>query len=83
MGTVDVQLTLAEAAQVLDPAISERALRDIITALRIPAAGVRRNGHAGRPAFAYDAAGILKLHAAISPWLAEGSHQEESALLSA
>jgi hypothetical protein len=65
-----VTLTLAEAAAVLDPPISERQLRAIVGALRWQPLGQRRDGRPGRPAARYDAGEILKLHAALAPWLA-------------
>lgn len=64
-----VTLTLAEAAAVLDPPISERQLRAIVAALRWQPAGHHRTGQAGRPAARYDAAELMKLHAALAPWL--------------
>ncbi len=64
-----VTLTLAEAAMVLDPPVSEQQLRAIVTALGWQPHGVRHTGKAGRPAPAYDAGELLKLHAAITPWL--------------
>ena len=68
-----VTLTLAEAAMVLDPPVSERQLRAIVAALHREPSGHRRNGRAGRPAARYDAAEIMKLHAALAPWLARDS----------
>lgn len=68
-----VTLTLAEAAQVLDPPVSERQLRAIVAALRLQPCGQRRDGRPGRPAARYDATEILRLHAALAPWLASGS----------
>lgn len=66
-----VSLTLAEAATVLDPPVSERQLRAIITALGWQPEGARRTGRAGRPAPAYDATRLLQLHAAIVPFIAD------------
>jgi len=65
-----VSLTLAEASQVLDPPLSERQLRQIVHALGWMPAGHRYTGRAGRPAPEYDATEILRLHAALAPWLA-------------
>jgi hypothetical protein len=65
-----VTLTLAEAAQVLDPPVSERQLRAIVGALGWRPCGHRRTGQAGRPAARYDAGELMKLHAALAPWLA-------------
>lgn len=65
-----VTLTLAEASAVLSPPIAERALRDLIRALpAIRPAGLRRHT-GGRPAATFDMADILKVHAAVAPWLA-------------
>src|SRR5258706_12879210 len=66
---VDVPVTLAEAATLLDPQISERQLRMIIRALRIPPAGTRPNGYRGRPQHTYPWAELTQLHAALVPWL--------------
>ena len=66
---VPVQLTLAEACDVLRPEISEKQLRRIIQALRWQPAGTRPNGHPGRPQAVYDYDQITKLHAALTPWL--------------
>jgi hypothetical protein len=61
--------TLAEAATVLDPPMTEDQLRAIIGALRIPSAGPRYTGRAGRPHPTYEAATLMQLHAALRPWL--------------
>jgi hypothetical protein len=63
-----VTLTLAEAAQVLDPPLSERQLRDIVRALCWEPDTVRRTGRPGKPVAAYDAARLMKLHAALIPF---------------
>ena len=62
-------LTLREAAEVLEPSMTERQLRDIIRALGWPPAGHRASGRRGHPRATYPAADILRLHAALSPWL--------------
>jgi hypothetical protein len=64
-----VTLTLAEAAQVLDPPMTEQQLREIIRALRWEPEGYRRTGRPGHPWPVYDAREIMKLHAALAPWL--------------
>ena len=61
-------LTLAEAAAILQPPLSERQLRAIVTALAWQPAAYRRTGHAGRPAPAYDATMLLRLGAALAPF---------------
>lgn len=66
-----VTLTLAEAAQVLDPPMTEQQLREIVRALRWEPEGYRHTGRAGRPAPRYDAAKIMKLHAVLVPFLAD------------
>jgi hypothetical protein len=64
-----VTLTLAEAAAVLDPPLSERQLRLIIVkALAWEPDEYRHTGRPGRPTFAYDAERILRLHAALLPF---------------
>lgn len=68
---MDVALTIAEATAILNPPVTERQLRAIIRALHIPPAGTRRNGHIGHPQHTYDAGEILRLHAALTPWLGE------------
>ncbi len=61
-------LTLAEAAAILQPPLTERQLRAIVTALAWQPSGHRRTGRAGRPAPAYDAAMLLRLGAALAPF---------------
>ena len=61
--------TLAEAAQVLDPPITEQRLRHLVTALRVQPAGTRRQHARGRPTDTYHAADLMRLHAAITLWL--------------
>ena len=63
-----VTLTLAEAAQVLDPPMTERQLRAIVRALAWQPEGYRHTGRAGRPAPRYDAARLMALHAALVPF---------------
>ena len=64
-----VTLTLAEAAMVLDPPVTEQQLRAMVTALGWQPYGVRRTGRAGRPLPEYDATRLLELHAAMVPFL--------------
>lgn len=64
-----VGLTLAEAATVLEPAISEQQLRAIVRALGWQPADYRHTGRAGRPAPCYDAQAIMRLHEALTPFL--------------
>ncbi len=64
-----VTLTLSEAATLLDPPMSERQLRLIVSALGWQPDGHRYTGRAGRPAPVYDAADILRLHGALAPFL--------------
>jgi hypothetical protein len=61
-------LTLAEAAAILNPPITERQLRAIITALAWPPDEWRHTGRAGHPAAAYDATRLMRLHAALLPF---------------
>ena len=62
-------LTLAEAATILEPAMTEAQLRAIVTALRWQPDGYRSNGRPGHPWPTYNAEQIMKLHGALSPWL--------------
>lgn len=64
-----VTLTLAEAAAVLEPTITEQQLRQIITALGWQPSGHRRTGRRGHPFPEYDATDLLNLHAALVPFL--------------
>ncbi len=64
-----VTLTLSEAAQVLDPPMTERQLRQIITALGWQPGEWRRTGRIGHPFPAYPAADLMRLHAALVPFL--------------
>ena len=68
---VDTDLTLTEAASILQPPITEPQLRAIIRALRIQPAGSRRNGHPGKPHATYTWTEISQLHHALTPWLGE------------
>ena len=65
--TQAVTLTIAEAAAILDPPVTERQLRAIITALGWKADAWRQTGRPGHPAAAYDAARIMRLHEALVP----------------
>ena len=65
--------TLAEASEILNPPMTEQQLRLIVTALALSPAGSRHTGKAGRPLPTYDAATILRIHAALLPWLAPGN----------
>jgi hypothetical protein len=62
-------LTLAEAATILEPPITERQLRAIVRALHWQPTGYRSNGRPGHPWPLYDAEQIMKLHEALAPWL--------------
>lgn len=64
-----VALTLAEAASVLDPPLTERQLRQIVAALGWQPSGRRSNGRRGHPVWTYDSAALLALHAAVSPFI--------------
>jgi hypothetical protein len=64
-----VDLTLSEAAAVLDPPVSEQQLRQIVTALGWKPHGWRRRVTRGHPFPTYDATEILRLHAAMVPFL--------------
>jgi len=64
-----VAFTLREAAEVLNPPVTERQLRQIVTALGWKPAGHRHTGRSGHPFPTYDAAELLALHAALVPFL--------------
>jgi len=64
-----VTLTLAEAAALLEPPLTEAQLRAIIRALGWKPDGHRPSGPSGgRPAAAYDATRLLKLHEVLAPF---------------
>lgn len=65
----DAQLTLAEAATVLNPPMNERQLIMVVAALNLAPCGVRHTGRDGRPRKTYPAADLMRLHAALLPWL--------------
>lgn len=60
--------TLDEAAQLLDPPMTVEQVRALVVAAGIPSVGYRR-GRRGRPAKVYDAAMLVRAHAAIAPLL--------------
>ena len=62
--------TLAEAATILDPPLSERQLRMIIRALGWQPSGKRYSGRRGHPEATFDAAAIMRLHQALVPFMA-------------
>lgn len=66
---MDVQVTLAEAASLLNPPVTTKQLRAFVTALHIQATGNRHTGHAGHPYPIYPWAELSALHAALTPWL--------------
>jgi hypothetical protein len=66
-GSVD--LTIAEAAEWLDPPIGRLALAAIVAALGLVPVATRQ-APVGRPARTYDAAELMRLHTALAPWLA-------------
>lgn len=66
---MDVALTLAEVATILDPPMTEKQLRAIVRALRWQPAGTRPSGRAGHPPLTYDAARLMALHRALLPFL--------------
>jgi hypothetical protein len=69
MAAVAVALTVAEAVTVLDPPISEHRLRQIVRGVGLQPRGHRYTGRAGPPAATYDASQLMRLHAAITPFL--------------
>jgi hypothetical protein len=71
--SVSVAFTLGEAAEVLDPPLSERQLRAIIRALGWQPAGKRYTGRGGHPCATYDMARIQRLHAVLLPFMIGGA----------
>jgi hypothetical protein len=66
---ITVTLTVEEAAAWLHPPITAKALGQIVGALQIQPYGTRRKKAAGRPAAAYRAGELMRLHARLAPWL--------------
>ena len=64
-----VAFTLAEAATILDPPMTERQLRQIVSALGWEPDGHRYTGCSGRPVATYRAERILKLHGVLVSFL--------------
>lgn len=58
-----------EACAWLDPAISRPVLSGLIKLLGVEHVGTRRRVGKGRPAYVYDVAELMLLHARVSPWL--------------
>jgi hypothetical protein len=75
MTSSEVALTIDEVITLLDPPISRRQLADLIAALHIQPVGNRWRSGRGRPALTYDAAELMRLHAAIAPWLVSGPEE--------
>src|SRR5437899_2877273 len=65
----DLAFTLAEAATILDPPMTPEQLRAIVTALGWQPCGKRHTGRGGRPADTWDAGRLMRLHAAVTPFL--------------
>ena len=61
--------TLSEAAQVLNPPLSERQLRAIVSALGWQPDGHRHTGRRGHPHPTYNVTRVLELHAALVPFM--------------
>jgi hypothetical protein len=69
MAVPKVALTVDEAVLVLDPPITCDQLAALIAALGIRPVGRRHQPRKGRPRQTYDAAELMRLHAAVAPWL--------------
>lgn len=65
----DLRLTLAEASSVMRPYLTEEQFRQLIKTLGIKPTGTRRLGNRGRPHDTYDYATLLRLHAALVPFI--------------
>ncbi|HWG64236.1 MAG TPA: hypothetical protein VG253_21310 [Streptosporangiaceae bacterium] len=69
MASSEADLTIDELASILDPPMTRDQLAELIATLHIQPVGKRKRVARGRPALTYDAAGLMRLHAAIAPWL--------------
>ena len=69
MAVPEVALTVDEVVQVLDPPITCDQLAGLIAALGIRPVGKRQQPRRGRPRLTYDAAELMRLHAAVARWL--------------
>jgi hypothetical protein len=69
MATPEAALTVHEAVTVLDPPMTHDQLAGLIAALGIRPVGKRPQSGLGRPRLTYDAAELMRLHAAVLPWL--------------
>jgi len=69
MAAPGVALTVDEAVLVLDPPITCDQLAGLIAALGIRPVGKRQQPKRGRPRLTYNAAELMRLHAAVAPWL--------------
>jgi hypothetical protein len=69
MAAPGVALTVDEAVLVLDPPITRDQLAGLIAALGIRPVGKRQQPRKGRPCLTYDAAELMRLHAAVARWL--------------
>src|SRR6266487_1210243 len=83
---VDADLTLAEAAQVLRPPMTEKQLIMVVAALNLPPSGVRHTGDplGGRPRRTYPwdgDTGLAALLRALLPWLGSTVATEREGLL--
>jgi hypothetical protein len=67
----DIRFTLAEAAPLLNPPVTEAQLAQVVRALRMLPAGTRRTGRPGRPERVFDWAQITRLHEALIPFLSD------------
>lgn len=68
-------LTLPEAAEILDPPLTEEQLRALVQATGLRPCGFRRTGGAGRPPRTYPAGALMRLHAANAPLIHEFSRE--------
>lgn len=78
MAPREVAFTIDEAIMVLDPPITYRQLAALIAALGIRPVGKRREPKRGRPRLTYDAAELMRLHAAVLPWLLSSADASQS-----
>jgi hypothetical protein len=62
-------LTAREIADLLDPPVTTRQVMCIVQLLGLKPCGYRRSGQRGRPAALYEPAAVMKVHAALVPYL--------------
>lgn len=62
-------LTIRELADLLDPPVTADQVKHMVRAVGLRPCGHRRTGRKGRPTALYDATVILRVHAALVPFM--------------